>query len=114
MYKYMDVSHFDLLGVEGRGTVDALWLQSPEGFRFLWKNEPSRDARLSEIMAYEISKQLNLQCAEYSLALYEGQQGVLSKDIDYYGISMRNLLEVYPSFETITSYTALSRFFDVA
>jgi len=101
IYVYEDISHFKYLGLVDQGTAGSLWLESPDGIRYHWKNEPSRDARVNEVIACEIATQIGLTCAQYTLAIYEGMEGVLSKDIDYYGVSMRNLIEVYPDFTLI-------------
>jgi hypothetical protein len=97
-YFYKDVSHYTELEQEGRGTAESYWLESEDGTRYLWKKEIAEDFLFSEVIAYEISKQLGLCSAQVLLAEYNGEKGILSKDVNYYGCNMVNLIEVYAYF----------------
>jgi hypothetical protein len=98
--KFHDVTHFEFVGIEGRGTASASWLRH-EGVYYLWKQDIFTDFLYNEVIAYEMASQLRIKSAECILAIRDGAYGIISKDVDEYGCKMRNLLEIYPQFELV-------------
>ena len=81
MHKYEDISAWDnKIGVESLGGKDKFWLRDIGGIRWLFKVGRDDHENWSEVLAADICEKLRIPHAEYKLAIYKGQKGVVSKD----------------------------------
>lgn len=89
-YQIFDISHVEPIDFEQMGTKYKFWYKNESEDLYLFKATLSTDYLGSEVqrlgedwaekIACEIAKELNIPCAEYELALYNGQQGVITKN----------------------------------
>jgi hypothetical protein len=93
----VNVDNFKLLDLEGKGTAEAYWL-SDGSSRYVFKIE-GLDSIYNEVLAYILAKQLGIRSAPCVVAERDGVLGVLSQDVNVYGVEMCNLIEGYPAFE---------------
>jgi hypothetical protein len=96
--QYEDVTYYEVVPYAGaNGSAPAVWLRHGEEL-FLWK-EDTPGYNENEVLAYRLGIALGLRIAEYRMAYYEGVLGVLSRDVNSYGVKMINLLEAYPTLK---------------
>lgn len=89
-YKIFDISNVEQIDFEQMGTKSKFWYKDGAGELFLFKATLSTDNLGNEIqrpgedwaekIACEIAKLLNIPSADYELAVYNNQQGVITKN----------------------------------
>lgn len=90
-YKVYDISEVEQIDFEQMGTKSKFWYKDELGDLYLFKATLSTDKYGNDIqrfgedwaekIACEISKLLNIPCANYELATFRGQAGVITKNI---------------------------------
>lgn len=88
-YRQLDVTDWEALHEEQVGAKSKVWLASPDGGRWLFKQvrtEPGGLQRVlgedwSERVACEVARELGLPTAETHLAVRQGQRGVISRNL---------------------------------
>ena len=98
-YSIFDISGVDPIGLEQMGTKSKFWYKNDEGELYLfkatlskdkWGNDIQRDGEdWAEKIACEIAKALQIPCALYELASYNGQQGIITKNFVADGENMQ-------------------------
>jgi hypothetical protein len=89
-YNIFDISNVEQIDFEQMGTKSKFWYKDDAGDLFLFKATLSTDNLGNEIqrpgedwaekIACEIAKLLNIPSADYELAIYNNQQGVITKN----------------------------------
>jgi len=89
-YCIIDISDVEQIDFEQMGTKSKFWFKDANDDLFLFKatlstdnqgNDIQRDGEdWAEKIACEVAKLLNIPCANYELAVYNGQRGVITKN----------------------------------
>ncbi len=97
-YEVYDISGVDLSNFEAMGTKSKFWYRTDQGDFRLFKATVAIDKNKHEIQRYgedwaekivcEIAKLLNIPCANYELAIKDGQVGVISDNFVEHGHEM--------------------------
>lgn len=69
---------------EGSGRGEKIWLMNPDTGQtglFKFKKDATTTDHVSECIAYELAKLLNIQCARFELGTYHGREGSMSYNI---------------------------------
>ena len=69
---------------EGSGRSEKIWLQNPDTGQtglFKFKKDIGTTDHVSECIAYEIAKLLEIPCAKFELGIYHGREGSMSYNI---------------------------------
>ena len=82
MHKYEDISEkgYARAEEESLGGKEKFWLRADNDVRWLFKIGRENHENWSEVLAADICQALHIPHAEYKLAIYNGQRGVISKD----------------------------------
>ena len=82
MHKYEDISEKGYARAEDEslGGKEKFWLRADNDVRWLFKIGRDDHENWSEVLAADICQALHIPHAEYKLAVYNGQPGVISKD----------------------------------
>ncbi|MFI3260424.1 MAG: HipA domain-containing protein [bacterium] len=96
---FRNINHFTALPEKFvKGRKEKIWLRDENGELYLFKKGASNYEPLAEILAYTVAKQCGLNAAEYELATYGGDLGVISKNflkegcMIYSGDKMKKLI----------------------
>ncbi|MBP4060846.1 HipA domain-containing protein [Aeromonas caviae] len=91
MFRIYDISAFDKVNIEELGTKSKFWYTDESGGEFLFKSVVTYDRDGHEIKRYgedwaekvacELAKAIDIPCADYELAIYNGERGVLTPNI---------------------------------
>ena len=91
MFRIYDISAFDKVNIEELGTKSKFWYTDESGGEFLFKSVVTYDRDWHEIKRYgedwaekvacELAKAIDIPCADYELAIYNGERGVLTPNI---------------------------------
>lgn len=69
---------------EGSGRSEKIWLQNPDTGQiglFKFKKDITTTDHVSECIAYQIARVLNLPCAKFELGIYQDREGSMSYNI---------------------------------